>query len=101
MKARDAWIAWNGLNDRPFAGTLIVSRVAQIGEDVASANHTQLNGATRDLRFSMHASHGLIGLFQDFQYLVVEERLDPEVVHRAFLAIDEYAEIFGNPIPQD
>jgi hypothetical protein len=26
--------------------------------------------------------------------LIVEERLDPEAVHKAFLVIDEYADLF-------
>jgi hypothetical protein len=52
------------------------------------------NGATFVARRHMRGSESLVELFRDFHYLIVEERLDPEAVHKAFLVIDEYADLF-------
>lgn len=43
----------------------------------------------------MQAADSITGVLWNFQYLVVEERIDPEAVHKAFTAIDEYAQLFG------
>jgi len=43
----------------------------------------------------VQAADSVAGVLWNFQYLVVEERIDPEAVHKAFMAIDEYAQLFG------
>ena len=96
MKAREALIAWSGLDDPNFGGTVMVSRVVNDGQVERKAD-----GPMHELRFVMEGSDSLVGLFQDFQYLVVEEHLDPEAVHRAFLAIDEYAALSGYSKPKE
>jgi len=45
----------------------------------------------------MQSATDVRGLFGQFHYLVVEERIDPELLHKALMAIDEYAELFGTP----
>ena len=96
MKAHEALIAWSGLDaPKPYAGTVMVSRRGSDPQDDWSVRYPLSNTEASRARFSMRGSEGLAGLFMDFQYLVVEERLDPEVVHEAFMAIDEYAALFG------
>ena len=96
MKAREALIAWSGLDDpEPFKGKVLVGRVVDEGQVDWSDPYVSSSGASFPARRALRGADTLVGLFRDFQYLVVEERLDPEVVHSAFLAIDEYAELFS------
>jgi hypothetical protein len=38
-------------------------------------------------------------MFVDFHMLVVDDGIDPQVAHQAFLAIDEYRPTISNHIP--
>ena len=86
MKAHETMIVWGGRDDpAPFAGNIMVCRARTRGSGYGGFIR-QMQSAT-DVR----------GLFGQFHYLVVEERIDPELLHKALMAIDEYAELFGTP----
>lgn len=89
MKQREAIIAWTParLADlRPdTAGQVAVLPLA----DGAARRFMMRAGATAGLH-ALSEEGRIARLFIDFQTLVVRDGLDPQAVHRAFLAIDEY-----------
>lgn len=96
MKAHEALIAWSGWDDEStMRGQVAVGRIVGEGEVSWTNGYASTGGASLEARRRMRGSESTMGVLQDFHYLVVEERLDPEAVHNAFLAIDEYAELFG------
>ncbi|TPN86635.1 hypothetical protein FJ987_04640 [Mesorhizobium sp. CU2] len=96
MKANEALIAWSGLDDEtPARGHVAIGRMIGEGQVDWVIGYASAAGHRIVAKRHMRGAHSLVGLFRDFHYLVVDERLDPEKVHRAFLAIDEYAELFG------
>jgi len=77
-------IVWGGLDDpAPFAGKIMVCRTRTKGSGY--------DGFIRQ----MQSATDVRGLFGQFHYLVVEERIDPELLHTALMAIHEYADLFG------
>lgn len=95
MKAHEALIAWSGWDDpSPTAGQVAVGRIVGEGEVAWTNGYAHTGGIASEGRRQMQGADSLVGLFRDFHYLVVDERLDPEAVHKAFLQIDEYAELF-------
>lgn len=97
MKAHEALIAWSAWDDNvATAGQVAVGRMAGEGQVDWTAGYSSTGGgASFEARRQMRGAESVVGMFKDFHYLVVDERLDPEVVHKAFLVIDEYAELFG------
>lgn len=96
MKAHEAVIAWNGWDDdAATAGRVAVGRVVGEGQVAWSTGYAHTaGGGSSEARRKMRGARSVIGVLTDFHYLVVDERLDPEEVHKAFLVIDEYAELF-------
>jgi hypothetical protein len=98
VKASEALIAWTPLDaDIPTRGQLEVGLLVSDNDRDWTAPYSHTGGAAHLDRRAMRGAESVIRLLRDFQYLVVEERLDPEAVHKAFLKIDEYAEMFGGP----
>ncbi|AZO56820.1 MULTISPECIES: hypothetical protein [unclassified Mesorhizobium] len=97
MKAHEALIAWSGWDDESaMRGQVAVGRMVGEGQVAWTNGYSNKGGAVLvQARRKMRGAQSLAGVFRDFHYLVVDERLDPELVHRAFLAIDEYADLFG------
>ena len=96
MKAHEALIAWTPLEiGHGTSGQVKVGRLIKNGGLDWTAPYSHTCGAAYSNRRSMRSHESMARLFQDFQYFVVEERLDPEAVHKAFLVIDEYADLFG------
>ncbi|MDG4895180.1 hypothetical protein P9272_16550 [Mesorhizobium sp. WSM4976] len=96
MKAHEALIAWSGWDDEsPMRGKVAVGRIVGEGQISWTDGYSNTGGAALEARRKMRGAQSLIGVVKDFHYLVVDERLDPEAVHKAFLAIDEYAKLFG------
>ncbi|TGV08197.1 hypothetical protein EN816_34100 [Mesorhizobium sp. M8A.F.Ca.ET.173.01.1.1] len=96
MKTHEALIAWSGWDDQsPTRGHVAVGLIVGEGQVDWSAGYASTGGAAFEARRQIRGAQSIIGIFRDFHYLVVDERLDPERVHKAFLVIDEYAEIVG------
>lgn len=99
MKAHEAMIAWSGLDDdTPARGHVAMGRMFGEGQIDWVIGYATAGGHRITAKRHMRGAHSLVGLFKDFHYLVVDERLDPEKVHKAFLAIDEYADLFGETV---
>jgi hypothetical protein len=92
MKQTEAIIAWTPVrwaDLRPETAGQVVVLPAPDGAGEArrymmraGASSSALAGLTEEARIAR--------LFIDFQTLVVRDGIDPQVAHRAFLAIDEY-----------
>jgi hypothetical protein len=78
-----------------MAGQIAVGRIIGDGEVDWTDGYAHAGGAALAARCRMRGARSTMGVVKDFHYLVVDERLDPEAVHKVFLAIDEYAELFG------
>ena len=92
MKACDALIAWNGNNewdrDDPLREQV---KVASVPVHPGWADGYRCTGGACMAGRRGHEKWKQIALlFIDFQTLVVNYKIDPAVVHDAFLAIDEY-----------
>jgi hypothetical protein len=92
LKANVALIAWTPLDkDLPTRGRVKVGLLEDINGEDWTERYAHLGGDPRET----NGNASLVSVFRDFQYLVVEERLDPEAVHKEFLKIDEYARMLG------
>jgi hypothetical protein len=92
MKQRDAIIAWTPARWaelRPeTAGQVAVLPLSEVAG--AAKRYMMRAGASSSALQAMSEEARIARLFIDFQTLVVRDGLDPQAVHRAFLAIDEY-----------
>ena len=96
MKAREAIIGWNDLDDEdPSSGNVWIGRAISISE--INWNEDTQQVAAPILKYHMRGGRNAKSLLADVRYLVDDESLYPELVHRAFLAIDEYADLFIPP----
>lgn len=91
MKQLDAVIAWTPARWaelRPeTAGQVAVLPLSDPG---AAKGYMMRAGASSSALHALSEEARIARLFIDFQTLVVRDGLDPQAVHRAFLAIDEY-----------
>lgn len=92
MKQRDAIIVWTPARWaelRPeTAGQVAVLPLSEAAG--AAKRYMMRAGASSSALQAMSEEARIARLFIDFQTLVVRDGLDPQAVHRAFLAIDEY-----------
>ena len=96
MKAREAIIGWNDLDDGdPSSGNVWIGRAISISE--INWNEDTQQVAAPVLKYQMRGGRNAECLLADVRYLVDDECLNPERIHRAFLAIDEYADLFIPP----
>jgi hypothetical protein len=91
MKLLEAIIAWTPArwaDLRPeTAGQVAVLPVTEAGEAKRFAMRA---GAGSSALASLSEEGRVARLFIDFQTIVVRDGIEPQAVHRAFLAIDEY-----------
>lgn len=92
MKQSDAIIAWTPARWaelRPdTAGQVAVLPAPDV--EGAAKRFMMRGGAGSSALQALTGEARIARLFIDFQTLVVRDGLDPQAVHRAFLAIDEY-----------
>lgn len=92
MKQIEAIIAWTPARWaelRPeTAGQIVVLPVTD--EASVSKSYVMRAGASSSALASLSEEARIARLFIDFQTIVVRDGLDPQTVHKAFLAIDEY-----------
>ncbi len=92
MKQLDAIIAWTPVRWaelRPeTAGQVAVLPLPDT--EGAARRYMMRAGASSSALQAMSEEARIARLFIDFQTLVVRDGLEPQAVHRAFLAIDEY-----------
>jgi len=81
MKANEALIAWNPRGD---------VKVACVGTKNWSDGFSRTGGATYSNTRNLTADKSVLMLFIEFHTLVVRDGVQPEIAHKAFLAIDEY-----------
>ena len=98
MKLMECMIAW----DPPAQGEPLGQRV-EVGpwpdESGWSDAYVSTTGACYVDRHKAEPWQQVAMLFIDFHGLVVGDRMDPQVVHQAFLAIDEYRARIAPDIP--
>ena len=95
MKASVALIAWTPAGTEwatnPTSGQVKVGPLTRKQSNLAS-DFACDGGASVTSRRNKSGWEQIALVFMDFHTLVVRDGLSPEVVHRAFLEIDEYAE---------
>lgn len=92
MKQLEAIIAWTPVRWaelRPETAGQIAVLPHPDGADAAK-RFMMRAGASSSALHALSEEARIARLFIDFQTIVVRDGLDPQVVHRAFLAIDEY-----------
>lgn len=92
MKQSDAIIAWTPARWaelRPDTAGQVAVLPAPDAEGAAKRFMMRAGAGSSALR-TLTGEARVARLFIDFQTLVVRDGLDPQAVHRAFLAIDEY-----------
>ncbi|GJD44126.1 hypothetical protein AFCDBAGC_1990 [Methylobacterium cerastii] len=92
MKQSDAIIAWTPARWaelRPDTAGQVAVLPAPDAEGAAK-RFMMRGGAGSSALQALTGEARIARLFIDFQTLVVRDGLDPQAVHRAFLAIDEY-----------
>ena len=95
MQAAVTLIAWNSRSDteeKAPAGSLAVGPLLQANEGDWIDWYTSTGGAAYAGRQNLTECDQVMAVLQDFYRLVYLEGLDPYIVHRAFLHIDEYQE---------
>lgn len=97
VKARDAVIAWTPVRFGGETAGMVEVRPLPAGE--WSRRFTSTAGAVFGRQRAFNREEAIAQLFIDFHTLVVRDGIDPQVAHRAFLAIDEYAETISPDIP--
>ena len=92
MKHTDAIIAWTPVRWaelKPETAGLVVVLPAPDAAGEAK-RYMMRAGASSSALATLTEEARVARLFIDFQTLVVRDGIDPQVAHRAFLAIDEY-----------
>jgi hypothetical protein len=94
MKAHEALIAWTPV-DTPDAedtdGKIVVGDIPYSTFDWTQ-RFVATGGAAVPGRQDLRGDALKVALFLEFLEIVVRDGLDPQLVHEAFLVIDEYAE---------
>ena len=92
MKQTEAIIAWTPARWSELkpetAGLVVVLPVPD--EAGVAKRYVMRAGASSSALAGLSEEARIARLFIDFQTLVVRDGIDPQVAHRAFLAIDEY-----------
>lgn len=92
MKQIETIIAWTPARWAELkpetAGQIVVLPVP---DEAGTSKHFMMRaGASSSALVALSEEARIARLFIDFQTIVVRDGLDPQEVHRAFLAIDEY-----------
>lgn len=93
MKAAEALIAWTPTDERhPTAGQVKVGRLLT-GADHRDWTHPfSMTGGAANVHWrELAGCEAAAAVFVEFTTLVVRDGLNPNDVHMAFLAIEEYA----------
>ena len=92
MKQSDAIIAWTPARWAELRPDTAGQVAVLPAPDTAGASKRFMmrGGAGSSALQALTGEARIARLFIDFQTLVVRDGLDPQAVHRAFLAIDEY-----------
>ncbi|MEH3064467.1 MAG: hypothetical protein PGN33_17605 [Methylobacterium radiotolerans] len=92
MKHTDAIIAWTPVRWAELkpetAGQVVVLPAPDAAGE--ARRYMMRAGASSSALATLTEEARVARLFIDFQTLVVRDGIDPQVAHRAFLAIDEY-----------
>ena len=97
MKAHEALIAWTPADfDSPTAGQVKVGALTIPSGPDWTAPYRFTGGAAFVDRRSWRGDKSVRMLFVEFNTLVVRDGIDPKVAHEAFLAIEEYAEVYSS-----
>lgn len=104
MKYADAYIAWSPgkgsgwwRTDTKNPGTVkVVYRPMQSGWD---DGFLFTGGACYKVVQEAKGDDAVARLFIEWHHIVLRDRVDPEVAHQAFLAIDEYRDALAADIP--
>lgn len=92
MKQTEAIIAWTPVRWADLkpetAGQVVVLQAPDSAGE--GKRYMMRAGASSSALASLSEEARVARLFIDFQTLVVRDGIDPQVAHRAFLAIDEY-----------
>ncbi len=92
MKHTDAIIAWTPVRWAELkpetAGQVVVLPAPDAAGE--AKRYMMRAGASSSALATLTEEARVARLFIDFQTLVVRDGIDPQVAHRAFLAIDEY-----------
>lgn len=92
MKHCEALIAWTPVGfDKKTDGMVAVGHLVGKYEPDWTAPYAYTGGAAYiDVR-NMSGNESLAKIFIDFHSMIVRDGIDPQVAHKAFLNIDEYA----------
>lgn len=92
MKHTDAIIAWTPVRWAELKAETAGQVVVLPAPDAAgeAKRYMMRAGASSSALATLTEEARVARLFIDFQTLVVRDGIDPQVAHRAFLAIDEY-----------
>ena len=96
MKASEAVIAWNGSTthrDEGQAGSIAVGPLLFDGDTDWTRPYFYTGGAAEVYRRNLPEKDQQFAVLRDFYALVFTYGLDPYLVHRALLHIDEYQDI--------
>jgi hypothetical protein len=98
MKYRDCIIAWTPLSwpDHNTAGMVEVG--PHPDRTGGSDKYAMTIGACWLARWTMPHWQQVALMLTDFHQIVVRDGIDPQVAHRAFLAIDEYRRVISPDI---
>ena len=102
MKAAEALTAWtpaySAIRDAT-RGKVEVGPLLQEGDPDWTRPYAYTGGAAYVSLRTMDEGWRVAMVFIEFHTMVVRDGIDPQVAHRAFLTIDEYAERIALDIP--
>lgn len=108
MLAAETLIAWNRAgysSSRVPPGSVAVGPLLSEDEGDWTDGYLNTGGAANMYRRSLSAAEQKLAVIRDFYSLVYTDGLNPYVVHRAFLHIDEYQEFIkemgAGPAPDE
>jgi hypothetical protein len=96
MKASEAIIAWNGrdsFRSEGRAGSIAVGPLLHDGDSDWTRAYLFTGGAAEVQRRTLPEKEQQFSVLRDFYTLVYVYGLDPYLVHRALLHIDEYQDV--------
>ena len=97
MEAEHAVVAWSDVED---GGQIVTYDIRDEGREYAALDHTR--GAVDQWQISAGTTGNLTAaVLALFHWLVVGGGLDPDKVHIAFLAIDEYRDAISPDLRAD
>lgn len=103
MKAAEAMIAWTPNFDHEDGnatkGQVRVGPLQQEGDPDWTFGYSMTGGAAYTARRNMPEWQQIAMVFIDWQTLVYGYKIDPDVAHEAFLAIDEYRQRIAADLP--